>query len=93
MVLKNPNFALAPDGNRFALLDGSVLRIFDLPSVSADERAKYLALAGIRPKSTAVLRRRWATPIPKTRPKQENPTFELRFAQHRRRRLLPPKRR
>ncbi len=49
VVLKNPNFALAPDGNRFALLDGSVLRIFDLPSVSADERAKYLALAAGAP--------------------------------------------
>src|ERR1017187_5500594 len=49
VVLKNPNFALAPDGNRFAVLDGSILRIYDLPSVSAGERAKYLAMAADAP--------------------------------------------
>jgi VWFA-related protein len=47
--LKNPNFALAPDGNRFALMDGSVLRIYDLPPAPADERSKYLAMAADAP--------------------------------------------
>jgi VWFA-related protein len=49
VVLKNPNYALASDGSRFALLDGQALRIYNLPTVSADERAKYLAMAADAP--------------------------------------------
>lgn len=49
VALKNPNFALAPDGNHFALLDGSILKIYDLPTVSTEERANYIALAADSP--------------------------------------------
>ncbi|MGO9339462.1 MAG: VWA domain-containing protein [Terracidiphilus sp.] len=49
VVLKNPNFALAPDGSQFVLLDGSILRIYNLPSASAEERAKFLAMAADAP--------------------------------------------
>ena len=49
VALKNPNFALPPDGNHLALLDGSILRVYDLPSASAEERVKYLAMAADAP--------------------------------------------
>ena len=48
-VMKNPTFAMSPNGGQFALLDGSILRIFDLPAVSADERVKYLAMSADAP--------------------------------------------
>jgi len=49
VVMKNPNFALVPDGNRFALLDGSILKIYDLPPEPTAERAKFLAMAADAP--------------------------------------------
>lgn len=49
VVLKNPTFALAPEGARFALLDGTILKVYDLPPMAADERAKFLALAAGTP--------------------------------------------
>lgn len=49
VVLKNPNFALAPEGNRFALLDGSILKVYDLPPMPPEERAKYVAMAADAP--------------------------------------------
>src|SRR5450631_1052232 len=48
-ILKGQNFTLSPDGNQFAVLDGSVLELFDLPAMSADERVKYVALQADAP--------------------------------------------
>jgi hypothetical protein len=49
VVLNNPTFALAPLGERLAVLDGTMLSIFDLPVMSQDERAKFVAMAADTP--------------------------------------------
>ena len=48
-ILKGQNFALSPDGRQFAVLDGPSLEMFDLPQMSTDERAKYVALQADAP--------------------------------------------
>jgi len=48
-ILKGQNFGLAPDGTQFAVLDGSSLEVFDLPPMTNDERAKYVALQADAP--------------------------------------------
>jgi VWFA-related protein len=48
-ILKGQNFALSPTGNQFAVLDGSILRVFDLPGMSTEERVKYVALQADAP--------------------------------------------
>ena len=52
-VLKGQNFALSPDGKQFAILDGPVLELFDLPAMSTDERVKYVALQADAPTLSA----------------------------------------
>lgn len=52
-VLKGQNFTLSPDGSQFAVLDGPTLELFDLPAMSTDERAKYVALQADAPTLTA----------------------------------------
>jgi len=44
VVLNNRNFSLSPDGLQLAVIDGTILNICDLRPMSADERAKYLAM-------------------------------------------------
>ena len=44
VILKNTTFSLSPDGGVFAMLDGPVLKIYNLPAAPAEERAKYLAM-------------------------------------------------
>lgn len=51
-VLKGQNFALSPNGNQFAALDGSILELFDLPPMSTEERVKYVALQADAPTLT-----------------------------------------
>jgi len=53
VVLNNPTFALAPLGERLAVLDGTMLSIFDLPVMSQDERAKFVAMAAGTPELSA----------------------------------------
>ncbi len=52
-VLKGQNFALSPDGNQFAMLEGSTLELFDLPAMSSEERVKYVALQADAPTLSA----------------------------------------
>lgn len=52
-ILKGQNFALSPDGRQFAVLDGPSLQVFDLPEMTTDERAKYVALQADAPTLTA----------------------------------------
>ncbi len=58
VVLKNRNFALSPDGTRLAVIDGTELLVFDLPQISHEERAQYLAVKANAPGLSA------PTPIP-----------------------------
>jgi len=44
VVLSGQNFSLAPDGSHLVLLHGTTLEFYDLPQMSADERAKYTAV-------------------------------------------------
>jgi len=53
VVLNNPTFALAPQGDRLGALDGTMLNIFDLPALSQEERAKFVALAAGTPELSA----------------------------------------
>ena len=43
-ILKNQNYALTQDGRRLALVDGTVLDLYDLPPMTAEEREKYVAM-------------------------------------------------
>jgi len=43
-VVTGQNVSVSPDGGRLALLRGSSLELFDLPSKSADEQTKFAAL-------------------------------------------------
>jgi VWFA-related protein len=43
------NFSLASDGTRLAVVDGSMLRIYDLAPMSTEERAKYVAMQADAP--------------------------------------------
>lgn len=49
VVVNNPTFALSPAGDRLAVLDGTILNLFELPATSAEERAKFVALAAGTP--------------------------------------------
>jgi VWFA-related protein len=53
VVLNNPNFSLSPDGTRLALLDGTLLKIYELPPMSVEERAKYVAMIADAPSLSA----------------------------------------
>ena len=53
VILNNPSFSLSPDGTRLALLDGTQLKIYDLPSMSFEERAKYVAMIADAPSLSA----------------------------------------
>lgn len=44
IVLTGQNFALAPDGRQLAVLHGSAIDLYELPDMSAEERAKYTAV-------------------------------------------------
>ena len=59
-ILKGQNFALSPDGRQFAVLDGPSLEMFDLPQMTTDERAKYVALQADAPTLAAPAARRSA---------------------------------
>ena len=48
-VLKGQNFTISPDGSQFVVLSGSKLELFELPPMSAEERAKYVALQADAP--------------------------------------------
>ena len=43
-ILKNQNYALTQDGRRLALVDGTMLNLYDLPPMTAEEREKYVAM-------------------------------------------------
>ncbi len=43
-VVTGQNVSLSPDGRQLALLRGSAVELFDLPSMSADEQSKFAAL-------------------------------------------------
>jgi len=43
-ILKNQNYSLSPDGHRLALVDGTVLYLYDLPPMTTEEREKYVAM-------------------------------------------------
>jgi hypothetical protein len=49
VVLNNPSYALSPDGNRLALLDGTLLKLYELPPRSMEERSKYVAMMADAP--------------------------------------------
>ena len=44
VILGNRNFSLSPAGTRLAVIDGTELRIYNLPPVSREEMATYLAM-------------------------------------------------
>jgi VWFA-related protein len=44
VILRGGNYSLSPDGHRLAVIDGTVLYLYDLPAPTAEERAKYLAM-------------------------------------------------
>jgi hypothetical protein len=44
VILGGQNFSLAPDGSHLVLLHGTTLEFYDLPQMSADERARYTAV-------------------------------------------------
>lgn len=52
-ILSGQDFSLAPDGSRLAVVDGTMLRIYELAPMPADERAKYLAMQADAPTLTA----------------------------------------
>ncbi|MGD0910688.1 MAG: VWA domain-containing protein [Terracidiphilus sp.] len=43
-ILKNQNYSLSPDGHRLALVDGTLLNLYDLPPMTTGEREKYVAM-------------------------------------------------
>ncbi len=47
--MSGQDFSLAPDGSRLAVVDGTMLRIYELAPMAADERAKYLAMQADAP--------------------------------------------
>lgn len=53
VVVNNPTFAITPAGDRLAVLDGTMLNLFDLPATPAEERAKFVALAAGTPELSA----------------------------------------
>jgi hypothetical protein len=42
--LKNENYSLSPDGRRLAVVDGTMLNLYDLPPMTTEERTRYLAM-------------------------------------------------
>jgi VWFA-related protein len=48
-ILKNGNYSLSPDGNRLAVVDGTVLYLYDLPPMATGEREKYVAMEADSP--------------------------------------------
>jgi VWFA-related protein len=44
ILLQGQNYALSPDGSRFAVLRGTQIEIHDLPSMTPQEQAKYSAV-------------------------------------------------
>ena len=42
--LKNENYSLSPDGRRFAVVEGTMLNLYDMPPMTTEERATYLAM-------------------------------------------------
>ena len=42
--LKNENYSLSPDGRRFAVVDENKLYLYDLPQMTTEERARYVAM-------------------------------------------------
>jgi VWFA-related protein len=52
-VLKGQNFSLSPDGTRLVVIDRPSLKIFDLPPMTGEDRAKYAALQTDAPTLTA----------------------------------------
>jgi VWFA-related protein len=49
VLLTGQNFSLAPDGRQLAVLHDSRLQLYDLPSLSEEERVKYAALKADAP--------------------------------------------
>ena len=48
-IVSAQNFSLASDGSRLAVVDGATLRVYELTPMSADERAKYVAMQADAP--------------------------------------------
>jgi VWFA-related protein len=48
-MVSGQDFSLASDGRRMAVVDGGTLRIYDLAPMSAEERAKYVAMQADAP--------------------------------------------
>ena len=42
--LKNENYSVSPDGRRLAVVDGTMLNLYDLPQMTTEERTRYLAM-------------------------------------------------
>ncbi len=42
--LKNENYSLSPEGGRCAVVDGTKLYLYDLPPMTSEERARYVAM-------------------------------------------------
>ena len=42
--LKNENVSLSPDGLKVAVVDGTMLNLYDLPPMTTEERARYVAM-------------------------------------------------
>jgi len=49
VILKNRSFALSPDGSCLAVVDAGELRLYNLPDISPEERAQYLAVRANAP--------------------------------------------
>jgi len=49
VILGNRNFSLSPGGTRLAVIDGTELRIYNLPAPSREEMATYLAMKADTP--------------------------------------------
>jgi VWFA-related protein len=43
-ILNSENYSLSADGHRFALVDGTVLYLYDLPPMTTEERARYVEM-------------------------------------------------
>jgi len=52
-MVSGQDFSLASDGSRMAVVDGGTLRIYDLAPMSAEERAKYVAMQADAPSLAA----------------------------------------
>jgi VWFA-related protein len=42
--LMNENYSVSPDGRKLAVVDGTRLNLYDLPPMTTEERARYLAM-------------------------------------------------